>query len=346
VERREYIKLAGMASVAATAGLAGCSDDEGSGGDGDGTEDGTPENGNGDASAGALARYDQWVYADASEAAETTAISVDLTQVAEDESEEEGGDETQDPLATTPLGFLFIAGFAAGFGTFGTGLDGFAEEESGTEQFHIASGGVIFEGNYDASSLTTDVEDAGGTEQESYGGYTLYYNDSGQNPNAVALSDDVVILVSDSDDDEVDDPLARVKDLVDTGNGDKTLLSEESDRFADLASALPDRGVMGVAFSEEAEALNEGESGDDFAFFGDTDLSGRGNGLATSADFNDDRSLDSSLALRYENESEVDDREDIESAIGTDADEQSVSIDGPLVVVEGSYEEVPSIPEE
>lgn len=348
MERREFVKCAGMASVAASVGLAGCSD----GGDGGGDEDT-----GGSVTAGERARYNQWVTEDTYNGEELFAISLNIAALPDEDSEgtetsDGDSEEPEDPLAGLPLTFLLFGGLAAGLGTYGLGLEGLSEEDSGTEKIHIA-GGLVFEGDFDAGSLETSVEEAGATETEDYHGFTIYTDAGGDDETAIAISEGAVIVVSKDMADSVTDTLPRAKVIADASFGEATPLSEERSVVEDLMTALPNRPVMGVAYSDEAKPLNEEDesddggtgSRDDSTTFADTDLSGRANGLAASADLTGD-SLTSSVALRYESEGEVDDRSDIEDAIGNDANDRVVDTDGPLVVVEGSYDEVPEYSEQ
>ncbi len=346
MDRREFVKLAGMASVAATGGLAGCQ----SGGDepGDETEDGTPDgqpDGNDGPSGGSTARYNDWVYADANADREMFAVSLDWESIPnfdDSQSTPSGNDALQsDVLATTPMGFLVVGALTVGFGLAQTGVDSAVQDEGDgpTEFVHVASGGIVLEGSYDVDTLAQSVEGAGASEAEEYNGYTIYENDT--TGTVVGLSGETVITVRSSSD-GVSDPMARVKGLVDAGAGNKTPLSQNAAAFADLVSALPNRAIMGTSYSTEARALNSTtDSGDGSQTgFSQTDLDGNINGIASSASLSQD-SLTSSVAIRYESESEVNERSALEGAIGTEASDRSVTIDGPLVVIEGTYDTVP-----
>jgi len=348
MERRQYLKMAGMASVGASVGLAGCSDGGSSDGDGNGEAEA-------EVSAGVRARYDGWVSEGSGSSAQSFITSVDIAGLPDEQQpggsgseteEESSGPETEDPLATTSLGFLFISVLTAGFGTVGTGLGQIAEEDGGTEVFHVVGNSTIFEGSYDPGALGTSVEQAGGVETESYGGYTLYLNEGSQDETVIGVAEDAVVVTSGGEDGETADPLAAAKSLIDANNGDGSTFSDSNSEFDDLVTALPDRHVMGVIFTEEPRGFNE--TGDDGSTgsFADTELSGLVHGVSSSGDFNADGSLTTSLAARYESEGEVDARGDIESAIGAEADEQTVNIDGPLAIVEGTYNETPSLPEQ
>lgn len=339
MERRKFVKMAGMASVAATTGMAGCQ------GDGNGTEDGSPT-GNGTLSGGGAARYNPWVLADAADGSEAFAISIDWqanTAMGDGEQTATEDPELQnDVLAVTPMSWLVFAAFAVGFGLSQLGLGDATKEEGPTEYVHIASGGTIFEGSYDTDSYGDSVEQAGASEVEDYNGYTLYEMSGTQNA-VIGLSSETLVVVQASSD-GVSDPMARAKALIDADAGNAALLSDEAEPFDDIVNALPNRDVMGGVYSSEAEPLNKstGDSEGGQTGFAQTDLDGEVNALATSADISQD-GMTSAIALRYASESEVNAKADIEAAIGGMASNQSVTIDGTLVVIEGEYDAIPSL---
>jgi len=218
MERRQFVKLAGMTSVAATAGLAGCQD----GGGGDGDE--TTEGGDGGMS-GQMAPYNSWLASDAvANPTELLCVTLD-TQALEELSSSETASETPgsevqgDALFALPSGFLFIGAFAA-FGFSSVGLGSITQgDDSPTNTLHIAGGGLIAEGDFDPDSLASSVETAGLSESEEYNGYTIY---EGQ-PGAAALSDSAVVVAN-----EGNDLTGRVKSHIDANAGDATLYSDEA----------------------------------------------------------------------------------------------------------------------
>lgn len=338
MDRRTFVKVAGMASVAATAGMAGCQ-----GGGDDGSTDDSPSDGS--ISGGATARYNQWLYADAVEGSESFAVSLDWETASNQQSSQStaSSDESlrDDALAITPISWLFVGALSVGFGLSQLGLNSAVEEGGPTEYVHVASGGIIIEGSYDTESLATSIEQAGASQVEEYNGYTLYQQ-SGTQGTAIGLSSETVVVVQGSGE-NVSDPLARVKGIIDAGAGERTLLSEDSESFNDVANALPNRSVMGAAHRPEPEPLNSssGEEGGDTGL-SQTDLDGEVDAIATSADVSQG-SMTSAMAIRYTSEGEVNAKADIEAAIGSQASNQSVTIDGPLVVIEGEYDALPSL---
>lgn len=344
MDRRRFVKLAGMASIAVTGGLAGCQDGDDGTGPQDSTEDGTPA-GDAGISVGATARYDDWVYADANTDQEMYAVSLDWNSIPnfdDGEATPSGNDALQsDILATTPMSFLFVGALSVGFGLAGTGVSSVvAEDGSGPTEFvHLVSGGIAVEGDYDKSSLSQSVEGTGASVAEEYNGYTLYENDT--SGAVIAVSSETIVVVQTNSED-VSDPLARTKGIIDAGAGDKTPLSESAAAFSDLVNALPNRDVMGCSYNSAARPLNSsGDDGQDSQNeLSETDLDGNVYGIANSASVSQ-TSLTSSLAIRYENEDEVNEKSAIEAAIGTEANDRTVTIDGALVVIEGTYDTVP-----
>lgn len=338
MDRRQFVKLAGIASVATTGALAGCQ------GGGNGTENG--DNGNGSV-GGSSAGYNTWLTEDADSSGSVTAISLDADALSELQSDDQTTSENneqvqQDALASTPISYLLAASLAVGFGTADLGLSNVSGENSSAETQHVLSGGFVFEGSFDTDEIGSSVQSAVGGEPTEYGGYTLYEQSESGSSRTVAISEDTIVA-STTNSDSVTDPASRARAIIDTGNGDADSYSDTEPPFNQLSTALPSQMIMGTAYSPDGGALESSseDSFGDFTTIGDTDLSGNALGVAASADFSSE-SLTPSVAIRYESESEVDDRSTIESALGSQASNRTVSIDGPLVVVSGEYSAQPS----
>jgi hypothetical protein len=97
---------------------------------------------------------------------------------------------------------------------------------------------------------------------------------------------------------------------------------------------------MSVSY-DAAGGLFEGGAGEsggsfDLVSIADIELEGDATGVATSAQYTQDE-LTTGMAIQYASEDAVDSEADIRAALGEAADDRSVSIDGRLVVVEGTF---------
>lgn len=339
MERRRFLQIAGGTGAAAMTGLAGCSSLSGGGGGG------VPN--------GERASYDSWVGTGGTQGDQVNAFTLDLevyrtlqNQDEETQTETETSANTEtDPLSGIPASYLFAAALGLGFGLSGTGLSATISADGSAQRAHFADNGIILEGSFDAEALGSSVTSSGGEEAESYEGYTLYRRGSGSDSTVIGLSGDAAVVVSASDD--VSDPMARTKTLIDVGTGSATRLSDESDDFDSLVTALPSQGLSGVTYRPDGGLFEgSGSGGQDgggsssgLSGFSDLDLSGNAVGGATSAAISMEQ-LEANLAIRYESESEVDAKADIEAALGGQASSSSVTIDGRMVYAEGTYEDM------
>lgn len=341
MNRRRLLQLTGAAGVSTLTTLSGCSSLTGGGGGGGGVP------------SGERAPYDAWVGADV---APVNAFTLDL-EVYRMLQNQEQGTQTEtatststetDPLSGIPATYLFAAALGLGFGLSGTGLGGLVRADGSATRTHFVGNGIVLEGSFDAGSVSSSVSNAGGEEAESHAGYTLYRAGSGSDATTIAVSGDAVLVVNAGE--NVADPMARTRSLVDVHAGNATRLEAESDDYDALATALPKRGIMAVAYDSGGGMFQGGSGGtggkgaggssssSGLTSFGDLDLAGNAVGGATSASVTMDR-LESSVVLRYESEDEVDPKADIEAALGGQADSSSVTIDGRMAYVEGTYED-------
>jgi len=312
-------------------GLSGCSSLTGGGG-------GTP--------SGDRASYDSWAGAGLSEPVNAFTLDLEVYRTLQDQEEEtQTQTETSsstgtDPLAGIPATYLFAAALGLGFGLARTGLSSLIQQDGSAQRAHFVDNGIILEGSLDADSVGASVSETGAQEVEAYAGYTLYRDGSGSDATVIAVSGDAAVVVRGGE--NVADPMARTRRLVDVKAGNSDRFRGESDDYDALVTALPSRGIMGVTYSSEGGLFESGGGGggatSGLASFSDLDLSGNAVGGATSASFSTDQ-LDSSVAILYESESEVDAKADIEAALGGEANSSSVTIDGRMVYVEGTYED-------
>ena len=350
MRRRRFLKTGGTAGFVGTLALAGCQ------GNGDGTDDeadnGTTDagDGTGDGSGGGTAApYAKWVYESAYEGAEDpgiNAISLRYQTLSESSSDDGDGGESEtpdDPLIGVTASYLIGAALAIGFGVGAAPIGDAGEEGGPTEIATVASGGTILEGAYDPDAIGTAIEEADGSTVGTDGDYTLYET-TGLATQTIAVSEDAIIGASEGN--SVSDPETRVGEIIDTQTGDVTPYAEQDDDFAALASALPERDLMGIQYLPdgnvfEVEDSGEGSEGDsEFAGPSDLGLSGTARGIALSTSIDSEaQSLTTSMAIKYASADEADDRATVESALGTEATDRSVTVDGDTIIVEGTYDE-------
>ncbi|WP_440990954.1 hypothetical protein [Haloarchaeobius baliensis] len=318
--------------------LSGCSSLPGGGGGG-----GTP---NGD-----RASYDSWMAAGVSEPVNAFTLDLEVYRTLQEEGE---GTQTQtetsssmgtDPLAGIPATYLFAAALGLGFGLMRTGLASLVQQDGSAQRAHFVDNGIVLEGSFDVESVGSSVSGAGAQEVDSHAGATLYRNGSGSDATVISVSGDTAVVVRGGE--NVSDPMARIRRLLDANAGNTDRFRGESDDYDSLVTALPTRGIMAVTYSSDGGLFESGGGGgggggggatSGLASFSDLDLSGNAVGGATSASFSTER-LESSVAILYESESEVDAKADIEAAVGGEAASSSVTIDGRMVYVEGTYED-------
>ncbi len=324
MDRRQFMRVAGATSGLTATALAGCSDILS---DVESSVTGSEESGS--VSDGETAPYNKWVGQGMTQSdSKMYAASVAGETLRSDDGE--GSQENEriqsDALATVLIQWGVSIGFVS-MGAESVGLTSPNAEGAGTDHFHLINGTRVVEGDFEPARIEAANEDAERVEE--YHGYTLYLDGA----LTVAASDEAVLWATD-DSPLVTDSTARVKAHIDAASGESRLAAEYS-AFDDLQSALPSRGYAGTVFNADGDVL-EGESNTDYTQMEDTDLDSDVLGYAGSSAV-DGNDLTASVAVRYADADAVDDRETIESALGEEADERTIEIDGPMVIVEGEY---------
>lgn len=323
MDRREFVTAVGAAGVLASTSLAGCVGDVLD-------EVGVGGGGGGQVSEGETATYNDWV-------GPATTLSDGRVSVSSlggaalggdsDGNAEENDRVQDDPLAMVLLEWAVQIGFISR-GVETEGLTDPTADGAGTDRFHYVSGTRVLEGEYDTARLASAQENPDRVEE--YGDYTLYV-DGG---TTVAVADETVLFAMEMSN-AVADATRRVEAHIDAAANDGARYAAEHEGFDDLQSALPNRGYSGIEFDPDGGVL-EGESNTDWRQIEDTGLDPDVLGYAGSSAIDED-DLTASVAIRYPDADVVDDRETIESALGAEADERAIEIDGPLVIVEGEY---------
>lgn len=313
------MQVAGAASGLATTALAGCSDlvsDSISGG--------------GSVSEGEQSSYSEWLGQETIRPNGRMDVS-SLGGAALTGENESNADENErvrdDALATVLVEWGIQVGFVIS-GAELLGLPDPGEEGGGTDRFHWINGTRVMEGDYDVARIESANEDAERIEE--YGDYTLYIDDE----TTLGVSEDAALWARE-DSPFISDTTARVQAHIDATGSEESRYATEHEAFADLQNALPNREYTGVVFDPDGGVL-EGESDSEYTQIEDTDLDSDVLGYAGSSAV-DGTDLTASVAVRYSDADAVDDRETLKSALGAEADEQTVKIDGPLAIVEGEY---------
>lgn len=334
MDRRRFLRVVGATGTVGSTLLAGCS--------------GLPGIGSG-APSGERAGYDAWVGNGSVEDDSVSAFSLDLETFRDlrDSGEETTTETTtttnsgaSDPLIGIPATYYVGAAFLLGFGLSGTGLSSLVTEDGLGEWVHAPGEGIVIEGSFAASDVAASVRDADGSQTSSHEGYDLY--EVGE--SVVALNDGVALVVDGTDD--VADPSEVARRLTDVGAGRAERYSDTSNDYDALATALPNEGIAGLQYDaaggvlESAEDESEEDAGSFSGLMGFSDiyLDGDAVGGTVSATFSTE-TTESTLAIRYASEADVDSRSDVEAAVGTEAASRSVTIDGQMVYIEGRYKE-------
>jgi hypothetical protein len=262
--------------------------------------------------------------------------TMDISSVSQSALAGESGDTSEnervssDPLATVLAEWAVQVGFVSGEAGL-VGLSDPSTSDTVTSRVHWVSGTRVFEGDYDPARVESAQQDA--TRLDDYHGYALYADDG----TTVAISEETVLWARELSP-FVSDATERVQAHIDAVGDEGARYATQHDGFADLQSALPIREYSGVVFDPDGGVLS-GESNTEYAQIEDTDLASDVLGYAGSSTV-DGTDLTASIAIRYPSADAVDDRETIESALGTEADRRGIEVDGPLVVVEGEYEDL------
>lgn len=325
MRRRSF--LAGAAGTTLSASIAGCtgflqsSDDSG--------DDGPP--------------YDRFLPGNLIEAPMRFGATLDQAAV------NEAGDRALRPDASPedhdPLVYL-TASLSQGVGIAGAvlageaGLSRLVEDGGPAERMHVG-GAYVLEGSYDTERIATDVEEAGFSATDSYQGFELYNTDDVE--PVVAFDDDFVAFGVDDETMDVS-PRTALEATIDTERGDRSRASEELPAFADLGTALPSLDFVGARYDGTGALFEpseeEAEPGSIQLVYGpgDVEIEGEALGYAAAFDATDAPETTFHLAIRFANAEAVDGTDAIREAVAPSAADATVSVEGPLAVVEGTYE--------
>ena len=292
--------------------------------------------------AGNFAPYAEWVTATAASSAETVrafSLGYDTLQAfsqTETETQTTVAGQTDDPLYTAGLSNVLAVGFVGGFALGSAGLSSLVQANQPTERISVASDAVIVEGSFDTESVGQSVTDAGLSEIATDDGYTLYSQspDAPNETGVTAVGSGVTITTLAE---EVSDSVARTKNLIDAASGAATRYTSEDGAFRRLSRTVPDGGGTSIVYPGEGLfSTPTADEGGDTTAFQALPLSGNAVGAAAASDVTGD-TLDVRLALQYVSADAVDDRSAIASAVGTTATGREITVEGPTVVVSGSY---------
>lgn len=324
MRRRRF--LAATAGTALGASLAGCSallESSDGGTDGDGPP------------------YDRFVPADLAETPIRVGATLDYAAVHEAEDGAlwpNASPEDHDPLVYLPASLSHGVGIGGAFLADEAGLTRLVEEGGPTDRMHVG-GAQVLEGTYDAERIADDLEEAGFSEGESYRGFDIYESTAAE--PVVAIEDDLVAFGI--DDETVDvSPTDALEATIDTARGDRPRASEEVPACADLGEAAPTRDFVGVHY-DGTGALFEPNEEDDSSIQivyppAGIGIEGEALGYAVAFDVTGEVETTFHLAIRYANADAVGGTDEIREAVAPSAADPSVSVDGPVAVVEATYE--------
>ena len=222
--RRTVLKLAGAAMTVPAGGMAGCLGEDSS-----------------KSGAAVNASYDSWLWMETGDDGTEGVVFAyldwatlrEFDQVTETTSGNEsntGLGGVQDPMVASPVAGLFLVMFGAGFGLFGTGLNGLLnppEEESGGNE-------------------TSSEYDGGGFEQSTAADFSTTIDD-------LFIVKDVIVMGGDVDTDEIERKLTGA-DESEQSPGTKTF--EEADSLGGYTVYEPEQSESG---SDGVNAINTGD---------------------------------------------------------------------------------------
>lgn len=322
MNRRRVLRTAGAAGASAMTGVSGCLGLLG-----------------GDTSSGERAGYVPWTRDILVLAGEVDSFSLDLDAYRRVRSQSEGtqtgsgGD--RGPVAAVVESTLDRATDHLGFGLHRVGL-GSLDEDGTAQQAHLVGDGLVLEGSFDTTAVSSSVTEAGGEPVESFEGYTLYRCERPRETLGVGVSGDAVIVSGLQD--HITDSLSRLEFLVYLEAGHDAGPSDPMDPYRRLASSLPSRDLMTMVYTDGGLfGDRDGGSGGARDDLRTLDLGGNALGSAVSTSL-DTGQRPFSVAILYRSPSEVDSEADIRAAFGDRSDDLSVTIDEDMVYVERTDE--------
>lgn len=319
MDRRQFMRATGAVGGLATGAFAGCS----------GIVSNTPT-GEESVTSGEQASFGEWLGRETTQPSglmNVSSLGGAALEADSGEDQEENDRVQDDALATVLVEWGLQVGFVLSEAQM-MGLPNPGTEDAGTDRFHWINGTRVMEGEYDLARIEAANEDAQRVEGD--GEYTLYIDEG----TTLAASEQAVLWAREMSP-YISDTTARVRAHIDATADEESRYATEHEAFADLQNALPNREYSGVVFNPDGGVL-DGESNTEYTQIEDTELESDVLGYTGSSAV-DGNDLTSSVAVRYSDAGAVDDRETIESALGSEADERTIEIDGPLVIVEGEY---------
>lgn len=377
LQRREWLKVAGgCLTMAGIAGCAGPVGDGGSGGgSGDGTSGGSGSGGGGSGGSGdgggdgsgdggsdgsfggdeSIPSYASqlWQPESAPAASPAVYISADASALVSSGSTPTPT-ATSTPTAEPPNDALVtnisIAMFVLAFGTFSlqqvglgkaTGSNQSTPDPEDVPADRVTmppDGGIVVSGSFDAETLSATVEEAGLSETETSGEFTVYEADG----KAAAISSELLVASTSSGDDGEPTAIEEVQNAVGAYTGGQPYHEADEDVAWAHRTVGETLVEMGLFTRDDAMATATptptptGGGGSNFAFA--TELYAGAKGMIQSIDADSMQgSITAEAALFYASEDAVDTGQ-IESVAGTRATDRDVRHSGRKVAVEANYD--------
>jgi len=188
----------------------------------------------------------------------------------------------------------------------------------------------IQKGSFDQSSLTSSLEDSNQSEEEDYSGYTIFKGSGSSDSADVAYAVDGSYIVEATG----SDPVAKVKTLLDTNEGDADRYGDANDDFSELQSRLGDGTQVIASTHEETSESNpkEGEFEGEVAAGSAQTVNGEKTEVKSVITFESESDIDSDAFKTYMDNLE-DSSSELAAASNLEREEK-----GRSVIIEGESE--------
>ncbi|SEW32304.1 hypothetical protein [Natrinema salifodinae] len=263
----------------------------------------------------------------------------------EDEGAETGREPT-DPLVGNPVVVALLCSFGLRLLGTSAGFDAYMEHNEtadGEEQFVYAEGVYALVGTYDRDELAADLEESSYSVETEADAYAVYTDDNSD--EVVGVSDDVYAYSYPNGSDSEFDPIAAVERTVATAAGEREPKHQADADFERLLRAGDATGITCCLYTDDdefdADTLADDQASDDKGLAFEFDAFDGAYGAHQQLAVSGDAGATARATVAYGSEDQVDE-DRLESALGTEADAETVAISSAdhseaTVTVEAEY---------